>query len=299
MPAVSIVIPTYNHAQFLQQALASVRAQTFADWEAIVVNNYSEDNTIDVVASFNDPRIRLVNFRNHGVIAASRNEGIRIAAGELIAFLDSDDHWFPAKLARCIEAIADRLDLVCHGENWTHENAPPRQMFYGPAARAAYARLLFNGNCISTSAVVVRKASLLRVNGFREEPAFVTAEDYDLWLRLARDGARIGFVHEILGEYRIHSGNASKALLRQLEAERSVVDDHLATLKPAGLLAQLRIRRRHALIYYGAGRGFQAAGNPGEAWRWFRRAFGESPFILRLYAAAVLNFTTLAKQKLA
>ncbi|NCO52628.1 MAG: glycosyltransferase, partial [Deltaproteobacteria bacterium] len=64
-PAVSIVIPTYNHAAFLRQALDSVVAQTFTNWEAIVVNNYSEDNTVDVVNSFNDPRVRLVNFRNN------------------------------------------------------------------------------------------------------------------------------------------------------------------------------------------------------------------------------------------
>ncbi len=289
MPAVSIVIPTYNHAQFLRQALESVRAQTLTDWEAIVVNNFSEDDTLAVADSFGDPRIRLVNFRNHGVIAASRNEGIRLAAGELIAFLDSDDHWHPQKLARCVAAIAGEFDLVCHGENWTSENAPPRKMYYGPAAHAAYARLLFNGNCISTSAVVVRRQSLLRVKSFREEPAFVTAEDYDLWLRLARDGARFGFVHEILGEYRMHGGNASKALLRHLEAELAVVNDHFATLAPAGPLARLRMRRRRALVYYGAGRGFQAVGNRRESWHWFGRALRESPFILRLYAAAALN----------
>jgi len=289
MPAVSIVIPTYNHAHFLRQALESVRAQTLTDWEAIVVNNYSEDDTAAVITAVGDPRIRLVNFRNHGVIAASRNEGIRLAAGELIAFLDSDDQWYPQKLARCAATIAGGFDLVCHGENWTSEDAPPRVMFYGPARRATYLRLLFNGNCISTSAVVVRKASLLRVKSFREEPALVTAEDYDLWLRLARDGARIGFVNEILGEYRMHGGNASKALLRHLEAELAVVTDHFTTLKPAGPVARLRMRRRRALVYYGAGRGFQAAGNRRQSWHWFGRALRESPFILRLYAAAALN----------
>jgi glycosyltransferase involved in cell wall biosynthesis len=295
-PIVSVVVPTYNHAQFLGPALQSVRAQTLADWEAIVVNNYSDDNTVEVVAAFNDPRIRLVNFRNHGVIAASRNEGIRLAAGELVAFLDSDDSWHPRKLARCVEAMAGGFDLVCHGEDWTREGAPPRRMIYGPASRARYARLLFNGNCISTSAVVVRKQWLAQVGGFREEARFVTAEDYDLWLRLARDGARIGFVDEILGEYRMHGGNASKALLRHLEAELAVVNDHFSALAAPGPFAGLRIRRRRALVYYGAGRGFQAAGNPREAWRWFGRALRESPFILRLYAAALLNMIAPVRQ---
>jgi glycosyltransferase involved in cell wall biosynthesis len=288
-PRVSVVVPTYNHAKFLGPALQSVRAQTMPDWEAIVVNNHSEDNTVEVIAAFDDPRIRLVNFRNHGVIAASRNEGIRLAAGELVAFLDSDDCWHAQKLARCLEAIASGFDLVCHGEDWTREDAPPRRMIYGPAARARYPRLLFNGNCISTSAVVVRKQWLAQVGGFREDARFVTAEDYDLWLRLARDGARIGFVTEILGEYRMHGGNASKALLRHLEAELAVVNDHFAAMPAPGPVATLRMRRRRALVYYGAGRGFQAAGDPREAQRWFGRALRESPFILRLYAAALLN----------
>lgn len=289
MPAVSVIIPTYNHARFLRPALASVRAQTFTDWEAIVVNNHSEDDTVEVVAAFNDPRIRLVNFRNHGVIAASRNEGLRQASGNLIAFLDSDDTWHPHKLERCVEALTDGLDLVCHGEDWTREGAPPRPMHYGPAPRARYERLLYNGNCISTSAVVLRRAWLERAGGFREEARFVTAEDYDLWLRLARDGARIGFVRDILGEYRIHGANASRALLRHMDAELAVIEDHFATLPAGGVATRLRTRRRRALVYYGAGRGFQAAGETDEAWRWFRRALRESPFILRLYAAALLN----------
>ena len=298
-PAVSVVVPTYNHAQFLGPALQSIRAQTLVDWEVIVVNNFSDDHTVEVVAALGDPRIRLVNFRNHGVIAASRNEGIRLAGGELIAFLDSDDLWHPQKLARCVEAIGGGLDLVCHGENWTREGAPPRKMLYGPAARASYTRLLFNGNCISTSAVVVRKQSLMRVTGFREAPQFITAEDYELWLRLARDAARIGFVDEILGEYRMHAGNATKALRRHFEAELAVINDHFATLSPAGPVAGLRVRRRRALACYGAGRGFQAAGNHSEAWRWFARALHESPFILRLYAAAVLNGAAALRRRFA
>ena len=153
-------------------------------------------------------------------------------------------------------------------------------------------------SCISTSAVVVRRQWLTRVGGFREEARFVTAEDYDLWLRLARDGARIGFIDEILGEYRMHGGNASKALLRHLDAELAVVNDHFAALAAPGRFADLRMRRRRALVYYGAGRGFQAVGNQREAWRWFGRALRESPFILRLYAAALLNAFAAARRLL-
>src|SRR4051812_44716056 len=98
-PLVSVVIPTYNHAQFLGRALGSVIAQTYTNWEAIVVDNHSQDDTDAVVASQSDPRIKLLKIHNNGVIAASRNKAMREARGEWIAFLDSDDAWYPEKLA--------------------------------------------------------------------------------------------------------------------------------------------------------------------------------------------------------
>lgn len=298
-PAVSVVIPTYNHAKFLGQALQSVRAQTCAAWEAIVVNNFSQDNTAEIVAAFDDPRIRLVNFRNHGIIAASRNHGMRLAQAELVAFLDSDDIWYPRKLERCLDAIAQGLDLVCHGEAWTTDGEPARNMFYGPAARAAYRALLFDGCCISTSAVVVKKSVVREAQDFSEDPRFITVEDYDLWLKLARNGVRIGFAREILGEFRIHGANASKALLRHLDAEIAVIESHFAGFAAPGLLTRLRMRRRRALAYYSAARGFQAADDYREAWRWFARAYRESPFILRMHAAVLLNLLAPLRRALA
>ncbi|NDF83787.1 MAG: glycosyltransferase family 2 protein, partial [Actinobacteria bacterium] len=101
-PRVSVVIPTFNHAKLLKRALDSVVAQTFDNWEAIVVNNFSADETIDVVRSFNDDRITLINFSNNGIIAASRNQGIKAARGQYLAFLDSDDKWYPEKLEKCL-----------------------------------------------------------------------------------------------------------------------------------------------------------------------------------------------------
>ncbi len=92
---VSVVIPTYNHARFLGRALQSVMDQTYKNWEVIIIDNHSQDNTDEIVEAFKDPRITLLKIHNNGVIAASRNMGIRAAKGEWIAFLDSDDHWYP------------------------------------------------------------------------------------------------------------------------------------------------------------------------------------------------------------
>jgi glycosyltransferase involved in cell wall biosynthesis len=136
-PLVTVVIPTYNHARLLAHALQSVRTQTFTNWEAVVVNNYSADDTVAVVEACADPRIRLENFRNNGVIAASRNRGISLARGKYIAFLDSDDVWYPQKLAKCIERIESGFDMVCHAVVQI-EGARRRNVFCGPERAATF-----------------------------------------------------------------------------------------------------------------------------------------------------------------
>jgi glycosyltransferase involved in cell wall biosynthesis len=286
-PGLSIVIPTYNHAHFLRTALDGIRAQTFGGWEAIVVNNFSEDDTIAVVESYDDPRIRLVNFANHGIIAAARNYGLLLTKAPFVAFLDSDDFWYPEKLQRCMDKLARGYDLVCHAEVWVGPGEHRRTVIYGPEKRATYESLLLDGNCISTSAVVVRREWLERAGGFSVQPEFVTAEDYELWLKLARDGARIGFVDEVLGEYLIHEGNQSRTALRNMQAVMAVFEHHRAALE--GRTSAGRLRRREAVILYSGARGLQDSGQYRQAWPYFFEAVLRYPWVPRFYAAMLLN----------
>lgn len=288
-PLVSVVIPTYNHAQFLRNALDSVLGQTFTRWEAIVVNNFSQDDTISVIESYDDPRIRHVNFANQGVIAASRNHGISKTSAPYIAFLDSDDIWYPQKLEKCMRRLEQGFDMVCHAETWVGPGDRKRDIAYGPESRATYSQLLYEGNCISTSAVVVKREFVERVGGFSEQPSFITAEDYELWLKLARDGAKIGFVTDILGEYLIHDGNQSRAALRNMEAVMAVVRHHLAEQAGRGESNWRRARKCLALIYYGGARGLQDSGQFGAAWRYFFKAVAQYPLVPKFYAAMLLN----------
>lgn len=285
-PRVAIVIPTFNHAHFLRTALDSVRAQTISNWEAIVVNNFSADDTIAVVESYDDPRIRLVNFANHGIIAAGRNHGLALTQAPFVAFLDSDDFWYPEKLARCLDKLSQGFDLVCHGEVWVGSGDRRRIVYYGPEDRASYMKLLLEGNCISTSAVVARREWLERVGAFSVQPSFVTAEDYELWLKLARDGARIGFIDELLGEYLIHEGNQSRAALRNMNAVMAVFEHHRAALDSAPATC---LRRREALIIYGGARGLQDCGQYRQAWPYFIDAVRRYPWEPKFYAAMMLN----------
>ena len=158
-PLVSIVIPTYNHAHFLKQALQSVCDQTYTNWEAIVVDNHSKDDTEQVVASFEDARIKLLKIHNQGIIAASRNMALDAAKGDWIAFLDSDDYWYPEKLSLSIAVVvADQAVDICSNDELlvneiTGERSPIK---YGPFVKKFYHSLLMRGNCMSPSAAIVK-----------------------------------------------------------------------------------------------------------------------------------------------
>ena len=289
-PLISIVIPTYNHAEFLKAAVDSVVAQTYHNWQAIIVNNFSNDNTIQIVSDFKDDRISLINFRNEGVIAASRNEGIRNATGEFVAFLDSDDIWRPEKLAKCVAELIKGSDIVCHGELWASFDSPHRVVMYGPRSRATYDKLLYRGNCISTSATIVRRSLLTQLNGFDERASFITAEDYDLWMRIAGKTTNIVFVPEVLGEYRRHGGNASNAVIGNVTAELAVIEDHFSRQRRSFVLL-CRQRHRRARALYGAARALDSTGTRATSLKYFARSFATSPFIPRLYPGIAVAIT--------
>lgn len=293
-PVVTVVIPTYNHAHFLRDALGSLRAQTYTNWEAIVVNNFSEDDTVEVVESFADSRIVLENFRNNGVIAASRNRGIALARGRYVAFLDSDDTWYPEKLAKCIPHLDNGVGLVCHGLRWIGNQE--RDMFCGPEQRATFDALLDKGNCITPSATVVLKDLLESAGCFSEDPAIVTAEDYHLWIKLAQAGNKMYFIKEILGQYRIHSGNQSGSVQRQLNADLRVFNEFFTNEDLHSLEKRVRVRRRYSLAYYGAGRAMQRNGQFDQSWPFLFCAITYWPLFMKSYAAIILGLLGTARQ---
>jgi glycosyltransferase involved in cell wall biosynthesis len=289
-PVVTVVIPTYNHAGFLSDALRSLCAQTYAHWEAVVVNNYSEDDTISVVESFADPRIRLENFRNNGVIAASRNRGIALASGRYIAFLDSDDTWYPEKLTRCMKLFNDEVGLVCHGLHWIGDQ--DRDIYGGPSQRATFDGLLDHGSCLTPSATIIKKEYLDAVGNFSEAREIITAEDYHLWLKLAQAQIKMIFLREILGEYRVHSSNQSGSAVKHMNAVLCVVDEFFKNIKPDGLRLRFRINRRYGNAHYGAGRSLQRNKQYIPSCRMYIAAMRYHPFFLKTYAALAMVLAT-------
>lgn len=293
-PKVSIVIPTYNQAHFLKECLDSVIAQTVTDWEAIVVNNFSEDTTREVVLSYGDSRITLIDFANHGVIAASRNVGWRQAKAEWVAFLDSDDLWDCRKLEICLAATGDTVDVVSHPERFLKDDKIVQQTQPATPSRASFEGLLLEGNCLSPSAILVRRTLLDRAGGYCEDRDIITAEDHDLWLRLAALGARMVHLPQALADYRLHGEQNFRSVERHMLASLAVFDRHAPSLSPS---APLRCRRARARIIYGAGRTEQKAGRGGPALRLLARAFGQWPFLPRLPVAAILAVVAMIRPR--
>jgi teichuronic acid biosynthesis glycosyltransferase TuaG len=286
-PRVSIVIPAWNAAAFIEKTLATVAAQTFKDFEIIVVDDGSSDETKPVVDRFMKDRglrgrcIRQENKK----IAGARNTGIRAAEADLISFLDHDDLWFPDKLARTVtefDAHPD-ADVVCHDENIVKEGTLVRVSHNGPLVENMYERLLFEGNALSPSATTVRKAKLLEAGLFREDPEFNTVEDYDLWMRLSRIG-RIRFLDEVLGEYQLVESAASNRIVYHNTNLEHLLRDHFKNF-PA---ADPRIRRRLGVMCRSAAKLLRAQGDRDGARRYALRAVAEYPWDPKNIAVAGL-----------
>ncbi|MEC9376120.1 MAG: glycosyltransferase [Pseudomonadota bacterium] len=213
-PLVSVIIPTYNRASYLGRALQSILDQTYTNWEVIVIDNHSTDNTDEVMVSFVDQRITFLKIQNNGVIAKSRNAGILAAKGECIAFLDSDDWWLPNKLEESVFHLDSGADIVYHDlymvksrfQRWYWQRYKTFQLH-----TPVFNDLLERGNAIANSSVVIRKSLLEKVGGLTEEENMVAGEDYDCWLRVAKHTERFFRLEKTLGYYWSGGGNITSS----------------------------------------------------------------------------------------
>jgi glycosyltransferase involved in cell wall biosynthesis len=187
-PVVSIIIPTYNRENIVSRAIHSILAQTYQNFEIIVVDDASTDNTESVISGFTDPRIQYVRQLQNGGAGVARNVGINVAQGQYIAFLDSDDEWFPEKLAKQVEQFQQSDPQVGVLYTWwimTNERNGKERLKSPQYQGEIYQSLLYANVVGTPSVVMVKRECLLHVNGFDNEISQVV-EDWDLWLRLAQ-----------------------------------------------------------------------------------------------------------------
>jgi len=227
LPLVSVVIPTYQRAALLEEALRSALEQTHARIELLVEDDGSTDGSEAIVAKIGDPRIRYSWEPNQGRPAPARNRGIRKARGELVAFLDSDDVWEREKVSIEVEALRREPDLL--GVSCNASWIPPRKRLLLPFradVRPSFREML-QENSILNSGTMLRREVLDAVGLLDESPEVKGIEDYDLWLRVLRHRDRsIRVLAAPLFRYRLSADAISTFGRREHDRIRNVLVKH-------------------------------------------------------------------------
>jgi len=205
-PKVTVLMPVYNGEKYLNEAIESILNQTYKDFEFLIINDGSTDNSVKIIESYNDPRIHLVHNEKNLKLIASLNKGLNIAKGEYIARMDCDDVSLPDRLLKQVQYLDNHPDVGVLGcgtknvdENLNTISEPERPLTYLQNKW----KLLFSSTLMHPS-VMYRKELILKYGGYSHE--FIHAEDYDLWSRLI-DFAIIHQIPEILVYLRKHSQN--------------------------------------------------------------------------------------------
>ncbi len=202
---VSVIVPMFNAARYLRETVESVISQTYADWDLLMVDDGSTDDTPVVAQTFlADSRIRCVRLEKSGVSIA-RNTGFARTAGSFAAFLDADDVWLPTNLALKVDYLQKHPDVgFVHGDLEVIDDASRRtgRVHRGREGQILDTLLLWDGDNVPTPSNVLFRRSLLEQHGLFD-PAFSTAADQELYFRLASH-TRVGRIPQVVALYRVH-----------------------------------------------------------------------------------------------
>lgn len=207
MPKVSVLMPVYNGEKYIREAIESILSQSFLDFELIVVDDGSTDNTEIIINSYKDKRIRYIaNSTNLG-LAGARNRAIEVSNGEYLAWLDSDDVSIKDRLKKQVKLLDDQKKIGLCG-TWVRTIGlnPERTWKYPNNPDYVRALMLFD-NPVATSSILMRR-SCLEIGKPSFDPQFPPAEDYDLWERVSRRSG-ITNIPEVLTLYRVHPNQIS------------------------------------------------------------------------------------------
>ncbi len=277
-PKVSVIMPVYNTAQYIVEALDSAFAQTFDNFEVIVINDQSPDTEVleRILAPYQN-RIVYIKHENRG-LAGARNTGIRQSRGEFLAFLDSDDCWFPNYLESQLNLLEQTpsLDVLysdaLHFGDSVHSGKTFMQTYSsnGPVTLES----LIREDCqVIVSCTVARRQAVVDAGLFDEK--FTRCEDFDLWLRILRIGGQMGYQREVLGKYRSRPDSLSRDTIKVLQALLEVykkTEKWLELAHETQILIQNRTRQIQANLDLESGRVFLANGEFDRARDSFRKA---------------------------
>jgi glycosyltransferase involved in cell wall biosynthesis len=300
-PLFSVIIPAYNAQDFICDALDSVASQSYTDYEIMVVDDGSLDKTYDKALEWSRHHplvnIKIIQQTNKG-IGGARNTALNNAHGAFAAFLDADDLWLENKLtvlARYLKANPS-VDLVCHDIWFQSQKAAKKRLGFGPYT--TYRDLLFKGNSISTSATIVRRQQIVTIGGFSEDLSFNSAEDYNLWLHLARRQCRIKYLHEVLSTYRDWGQGVSNNIPVHNTKIMNVFDAHFQEWQPQNIYYRYLARRYRGALIRSASYALYKQGDYLQARKYVYSALKQDLFNLKTWAVVLLNVFQMIKANL-
>jgi len=231
VPKVTVVIPVYNRERYVAGAIDSILAQSFTDFELLLIDDGSSDRSLEVMRSYRDPRIRVVCNQNNEGIPFTRNKGLRLARGTYLAMLDSDDYSYPHRLQKELAFLETHRDYALVG-SWTtsmdEEGRSTHKIKILPVSpEEIRARLLFRCSVLQYS--MMGRTAVLRTYGYREQ--FVVSQDFDLFVRVA-EKHKLGNLPWVLVRRRLHGGRVTREkadLVKQMCME--IIANQLSKLR--------------------------------------------------------------------
>ena len=234
MPVITIIMPVYNASEFVEETIQSVLLQNFRDWELLIIDDCSTDNTVDIIKNVikSDDRCKILyTTKNSGGPAAPRNIGLENASGDFIAFLDADDIWEPNKLTLQIEFIKNNDVDFCSTNTYGFMENESRKVQVRLGVIHHLNRLLFANrkpliglffsNFIWTSSVIIRSSHLKNLR-FNESQSIIAVEDYLLWLTVLNTGCKYKYLSVCTFHYRVFEGSISGRSYRWLSHMRQI-----------------------------------------------------------------------------
>ncbi len=238
---VSIIMPNYNGAEYLEKTIKSVLAQTYTNWELLFVDDCSTDNSLEIVKAFQDERIHILKNKNNSGAALSRNYALREAKGKWIAFLDSDDLWVPEKLEKQIAFMLNNSYNFSFTDYTVVDKEDNILTLYKPQKANCDYKDILKHCCIGCSTVIYDREALGIV--LMPEEA-IKREDFACWLAILREGEKAYCLHESLTKYRVHTGSVSSKKTKMIKYQWNVYRkvENLSIIKSSYYMLQWAIR---------------------------------------------------------
>jgi glycosyltransferase involved in cell wall biosynthesis len=283
-PTVSVIIPTFNRANLIEKAIKSVLKQTYQDFEIIVVDDGSIDNTEEIIRGFKDKRVKYIKkYKKNRGISVARNIGIKVARGKYIALLDSDDEWLPEKLnkqMKIFESESSEVGVVYTGDYYVNEKDKEIKKVHIPRKKGyIYEDLLKAEGGLYVSTVLVKKECFAKVGLFDEN--FPAREDLDMWIRIAKY-YKFRYVKDLLVVCRTHLNQITTNSEALIEGVKRIQMKYIKELRERPYSYSIR--------FFYLGNKLCHIGKIREGQRYFIKAILIYPFCVKYYIYMLSSF---------